>query len=326
MKIAILALDGVFDTGLSVLLDTFAIANNLGANNQSPATPFEVEVVGVRRRVHTGRGLLVPVAMATRSPQPDWVVLPALSPRPVEQLIPALARRDVADAAAQLRAWHAGGARIATACAGSFVLAESGLLDGQTATTTWWLGPLFRQRYPAAQLDVSRMIVPSGRVVTAGTGMGHLDLALWLLNQVSPDLAAIVARYMIVDERSSQAPYIIPDHLARADPVVERFERWARGRLSEGFSLDEAADVLAIGKRTLQRRIESVLGKSPLSYFQDLRIERAVHLVRTSRLDIEAIAAEVGYAGGATLRSLLRKRLGKGVRELRGESARHGAQ
>jgi AraC-like DNA-binding protein len=33
-------------------------------------------------------------------------------------------------------------------------------------------------------------------------------------------------------------------------------------------------------KRTLQRRIEAVLGTSPLSYFQDLRVERAVHLLR----------------------------------------------
>ncbi|MNW09051.1 transcriptional activator FtrA [compost metagenome] len=67
----------------------------------------------------------------------------------------------------------------------------------------------------------------------------------------------------------------------------------------------------------MQRRIEAVLGKSPLSYFQDLRVERAVHLLRTSHLNIEAIAAEVGYVDGATLRTLLRRRLGRGVRELR---------
>jgi transcriptional regulator GlxA family with amidase domain len=63
--------------------------------------------------------------------------------------------------------------------------------------------------------------------------------------------------------------------------------------------------------------MEAVLGKSPLLYFQDLRVEHAVHLLRTSPKNIEAIAAEVGYADGVTLRTLLRKRLGRGVRELR---------
>lgn len=60
-----------------------------------------------------------------------------------------------------------------------------------------------------------------------------------------------------------------------------------------------------------------MLGKSPLSYFQDLRVERALHLIRTTHIDIEAIAAEVSYADGVTLRTLLRRRLGRGVRELR---------
>jgi transcriptional regulator GlxA family with amidase domain len=199
------------------------------------------------------------------------------------------------------------------------VLAESGLLDGHEATTTWWLGPLFRQRYPDIRLDESRMLVASGRFVTAGAAVGHLDLALWLVRQASPELAALVARYLLVDARPSQAQYMIPDHLAHSDVLVQRFERWARGRLADGFSLDAAADALATSKRTLQRRIESVLGKTPLSYFQDLRVERALHLLRTSpRADVDAIAAQVGYADGVTLRALLRRRLGRGVRELRG--------
>jgi transcriptional regulator GlxA family with amidase domain len=69
------------------------------------------------------------------------------------------------------------------------------------------------------------------------------------------------------------------------------------------------------------RRINDVLGKSPLSYFQDLRVERAVHLLRTSSDDVEKIAAAVGYADGVTLRNLLRRKLGRGVREIRSERA-----
>jgi AraC-like DNA-binding protein len=111
----------------------------------------------------------------------------------------------------------------------------------------------------------------------------------------------------------------VPNHLAQADPLISRFEKWAREHLKEGFSLQDAADALAMSPRSLQRRCEAILGKSPLAYFQDLRVERAQSLIHGSGLDIEAIAAEVGYDDGATLRALLRRRLGRGVRELRAE-------
>ena len=63
--------------------------------------------------------------------------------------------------------------------------------------------------------------------------------------------------------------------------------------------------------------MQSVLGKSPLAFFQDLRVERAVHLLRTSHASVDQIAAKVGYAEGVTLRALLRRKLGCGVREIR---------
>jgi transcriptional regulator GlxA family with amidase domain len=105
-----------------------------------------------------------------------------------------------------------------------------------------------------------------------------------------------------------------------ADPLILRFEQWARGNLKRGFSLLEASAALATSSRTLQRKCEAVLGKSPLAYFQDLRVERARSLIHCSDMDVDAIAAEVGYEDGATLRALLRKRLGRGVRELRADS------
>jgi transcriptional regulator GlxA family with amidase domain len=317
MRIAILALAGLFDTGLAVALDAFALANKFSALQMGGTPRFDVSVVGVRRRVRSGQGLQIPVKAITPGLKPDWVIVPALNTGTPEQLIPALERRDVILAKAQLRKWHAGGAFIAASCIGTFLLAEAGLLDHQEATTTWWLAPLFRQRYPNVSLDETRMLVPSDVGVTAGAAMGHLDLTLWLIRKASPELASVVSRYLLADIRSSQAPYIIPNHLAQADPLILRFERWARDHLKDGFSLQEAADALATSARTLQRRCEAVLGKSPLSYFQDLRVARAQSLLHGSGLDLDAIAAEVGYVDGATLRTLLRERLGRGVRELR---------
>jgi len=322
MKIDVLALDGVFDTGLATVLDAFGTANELAALQGGLASlHFDVRVIGLRRRVRTAQGLSVPVQPPAPRAAPDWTVVPALGAKMPEPLTAALARRDVADACALLRdRAHAGGG-VAAACIGTFVLGESGLLDGHPATTTWWLAPLFRQRYPAVLLEDGQMLVNSGRLLTSGAALSHIDLALWLIRQASPELAATVARYLVVDARPSQSAYAISDHLAHDDPVVARFEHWARGRLDQGFSLDEASRALATSKRTLQRRLDEVLGKTPLSYFQDLRVEHAVHLLKTTKLDIERIAGRVGYADGVTLRTLLRKRLGRGVREIRGPRA-----
>ena len=203
------------------------------------------------------------------------------------------------------------------ACIGTFVMAESGLLDHHHATTTWWLAPLFRKRYPNVLLEDSNMIVRSGRFVTAGAALSHMDLALWLIRGISPQLASLTAKYLIVDSRPTQSAYALTDHLVHADPLVERFENWARARLSKGFSLDDAAKATGASKRTLARHMQNVLGKSPLSYFQSLRVERAVHLLKTGSATVDEVATRVGYADGVTLRALLRRRLKIGIKEIR---------
>jgi transcriptional regulator GlxA family with amidase domain len=63
--------------------------------------------------------------------------------------------------------------------------------------------------------------------------------------------------------------------------------------------------------------MQSVLGKTPLSYFQSLRVEHAVHLLKTGSASVDEVAGRVGYAEGATLRALLRRRLNLGVKEIR---------
>jgi transcriptional regulator GlxA family with amidase domain len=317
MDIHIFALNGVFDTGLAAVLDAFSTANTLAEMTGISSLRFRTKVVGLRNTITTAQGLSVPVTAAARARAPNAVVMPAINRITPEPLVRALGSGEVREATAVLRKWSERGALTAAACVGTFVVAEAALLDGEEATTTWWLAPLFRQRYPRVQLVETRLIVQSHMVVTAGAALGHLDLALTLIRRTSPQLASLTAKYLVADERTSQVPYTIPDHLAHADPMVERFERWARGRLADGFSLDQAAEALATSKRTLARRMQSVLGKSPLSFFQDLRIERAVHLLKTSHSSVDQIAAEVGYADGVTLRTLLRRRLGRGVREIR---------
>ena len=321
MRIDVLALDGAFDLGLSAVLDVFQTANELIELAGFTVAHFDVRTVGVRKRVTTSHGLTVPV-QAVNARVPECVVVPAIGFKMPDPLEAALGRPDMRDATAALQRYAGRGATMSAACVGTFVLAESGLLDDHRATTTWWLAPMFRKRYPSVSLDESDMVVKSGDRITAGAALSHVDLALWLVRSASPQLAALVAKYLIVDSRPSQSAYALTDHLIHDDPIVQRFERWARAHLTRGFSLDDAAKATGASKRTLARHLQTVLGKSPLAYFQSLRVERAVHLLKTGDATVDEIAARVGYSDGTTLRTLLKRRLNIGVRELRKARAR----
>jgi transcriptional regulator GlxA family with amidase domain len=313
MNICVLTLDGVFDTGLATVLDTLATANDLAPAGRP--RPFRVTLAGVRRRVRTHLGLRVPVVPVPRT-RPDVVIVPAIWAVDPEGLKRSLQRPDVAEVGARVRSWAERGSWAAAACKATFVLGDAGLLDGRRATTTWWLAPVFRERYPHAVLDEGQMVVDSRGVVTAGTALAHLDLALWFVRAKSPSLARTVARHLVYDTRPSQAVYVMPDHLAHADPLVERFEHWSRGHLAD-FSLGRAARAVGASERTLERRFHAVMGKTPVAYLQDLRVEQAVHQLQTTASSIDEIAAAVGYKDGVTLRTLLKRKTGRGLRELR---------
>ena len=88
----------------------------------------------------TANSLKVPTQMASTLSRPDVIVMPALGTETPQALVGALGRRDVAGAGTLLRDRQAEGVMVAaSACTGTFVLAESGLLDGRKATTSWWI-------------------------------------------------------------------------------------------------------------------------------------------------------------------------------------------
>ncbi|WP_207003703.1 hypothetical protein [Trinickia mobilis] len=95
LKLTILALDGVFDTGFSAVLDAFTTANDLAAIQQPGVGPhFEIDVIGMRRDVRTALGVRVPVKPVSAMDRPDWLVVPALATKMPEQRVPALQRRN----------------------------------------------------------------------------------------------------------------------------------------------------------------------------------------------------------------------------------------
>jgi transcriptional regulator GlxA family with amidase domain len=267
--------------------------------------------------VRTGAGFLVAPEPLASADTADLLVVPAPAgsdPSALVDHVGGEASLSVRDLIARSRDR---GTIIASACAGTFLLAEAGILDGLRATTTWWLSPAFRTRYPRVKVDHSQMVINCEGITTAGAAFGHIDLALAIVRAGSPALADLVARYLVVDERPSQSVYVIPSALAQSDPTVAAFERWAREHLAEPISVSDAAKAIGVSERTLQRTVQRTIGTSPIRFVQDLRIERASHLLRTTDMSLETISRKVGYEHPNTLRVLLRERTGKTTSALR---------
>ena len=308
MHVGLLASDGCFSSGLTALIDVLstAQAQRLGVDPSIP--PIRVDVIGTGRTVTTGAGLTVPVTMHLRElPAVDVVVVPALGTMTADDTLSALAGRGSRAIIGVLAGLDPGVTTVAAACTGVFTLAEAGLLDLRRATTSWWLGAAFRNRYPSVVLDLDTMVVADAGVVTAGAAFAHIDMALALVRQVSPGLAEYVARLLVVDQRASQSAYLVMDHLSHNDRLVLAFEHQARARLGQALDVGELAAAIGTSRRTLERRTQAALGMSPLALVRRLRTERAVHLLRTTAQSVEQIAPQVGYANASTLRSLLRQ-------------------
>jgi transcriptional regulator GlxA family with amidase domain len=130
-------------------------------------------------------------------------------------------------------------------------------------------------------------------------------------------LADQCARYLLLDQRRSQARYMALSHFAAADPQIAKAEAWARAHLDPDISVGDVAQAAGLTPRTLARRLQKVIGLSPVRFLQKLKVDAALELIETSRLSIEEIASRVGYADPSTLRRLLQKNAGRSRRNLR---------
>ncbi len=187
------------------------------------------------------------------------------------------------------------GTLLAASCSSVFLLGAAGLLKGRRATTSWWLAPLLGRRHPDLTIDPDQLIVEDRHVITAGAAMAQMDLMLALITRFAgAKLAALCARYLLLDERRSQSRYMALGFLAARDPVVARAEAWTEKHLGVPFSINDLACAVGLAPRTFARRVSGAVGMSPVRFVQRLRVEAAVHLIETTRLSIEEIANQFG--------------------------------
>ncbi|WP_338864731.1 GlxA family transcriptional regulator [Myxococcus stipitatus] len=306
-RIAVLALDGCVASSVTGPLDVFAMANLLN-QEQGKGAPFAAELVSPRpgpaRSFH---GLMLAEARVPDASEHFDVVLVPAAVGHVESIVAEHA------AAKWMRRQHEQGAKLAAVCAGVFLLAETGLLEGREATTHWGLAQRFEGRYPRVSLKPELLLVDLGDVLTAGGVTAYLDLALHLVSKLaSPELAALCAKMLLVEPgRRFQAPYAV--HAAprdHGDDAVLRAQAWLEANMKGSVTLAGAASAASLGERTLLRRFRKATGDTPLDYVQRLRIEAARRLLETTPRTVEDISVAVGYADTTAFRRRFKARTG----------------
>src|SRR3546814_1806425 len=133
VRIAVLAYPGAQRASIHGLIDLFEPASRRSAGAK-PRTTFVATGWAVEDcRGRRGDGLAA-------------IILPPSLDGPISTM-------DAAPIATWLRARHRDGSIVCSVCAGAFVLAESGLLDGRAATTHWALAAAFAAPFPDVRLE-----------------------------------------------------------------------------------------------------------------------------------------------------------------------------
>ncbi len=296
------------------IVDTAAeVAADTRAQDDHRLRQRVISVNGAAVRSGSGRSITVGDPLSPKDFGPgDVLVIPGPSAATETRVDKLLSRPDALHAIDVIQQVADAGATVAASCSATFILAASGLLSGQSATTTWWLAPLFARRFPDIDVLADRMIVDCGSVLTAGAAFAHADLMLTLVARLEgADLANRVARFLVLDARMSQSRYMVLEHLRASDPALRAVERYVGANLARQLSLSELASAAAISTRTLARRTQESLGMSPTEYVHRLRISHAATLLATTRKPVDAVAATVGYADPAAFRRIYRRHTGE---------------
>lgn len=241
---------------------------------------------------------------------PDVVCIPEIMLPPETLLV-----GRYADEIEWLKRCHAEGTILATACSGALLLAESGLLQDEDATTHWAYCDVLG-RYPGVRVHPHRALVIGGtgnRLVMAGGGTSWSDLALYLVARLAGvDEAMHLAKLFLIDwHAAGQLPFAMLARTRQAeDAVIARCQTWIAEHYDEPLPVAALIKVSGLSERSFHRRFRKATGLSPMEYVHTLRLEEAKQVLESETLAVDAIAEAVGYEDAAFFGRLFRRRVG----------------
>ncbi|MGW6915902.1 GlxA family transcriptional regulator [Kitasatospora sp. NPDC054939] len=278
--------------------------------------PFDLRICGpAGARVRLGGGLeRVPDHSLDALADCDLVLVPGVE-EPAAPRDPA-----VLDA---LRTVHARGVPIASLCAGAFVLAEAGLLDGRTATTHWALAPDLARRHPRVDVRPEVLFTGDGDLWTSAGVAAGIDLCLHLVRTAhGQQAAAAIARAMVTApfRAGGQAQFIpspVPEDTGDRDDPLARTRAEVLAALDAPWTVGRMAGLAHMSERTFARRFAAATGTTPLRWLLEQRVLTAQRLLEETDLPVDTVATRVGFGSAVSLRPVFTARVGVAPREYR---------
>lgn len=211
---------------------------------------------------------------------------------------------------ALLQARHQSGGVIAASYNATAFLAEAGLLDHKQAAMSWMMSGWLADNYPHVLLNLRHEVVVDGNIYTTGAPASNYRLIYEVMRQYYGDAlsnSAIDATYYQEERYKISADMNQVLSTKARDGIVFKARAWLEADLRRVYNLQDVAQAAAVSPRTINRYFNEVLGMSPLSYLQKLRIQRAKQLLEISMLDISAIVEQCGYRDNSSFCRLFKR-------------------
>lgn len=212
-----------------------------------------------------------------------------------------------------LTAQHARGAVLASNCGGAFLLAETGLLDGRSATTHWMFADLLQSRFPAIQVEPGKIVIDDGDIITAGGLMAWTDLGMKLIDRLlGPSVMVETSRFFLVDASGREQRHYgsFAPRLTHGDETILKVQHWLQAKGARAVGVADMAREAGLEERTFLRRFKAAKGIKPTEYAQCVRVEKARELLQFTRRTIDQIAWSVGYEDPTAFRRVFSRLVG----------------
>lgn len=272
-------------------------------------TLFDVKVVGIDNDIKLDKGLYTVQADALidEISHTDLIIIPPMSGE-MENVV-SLNKKYVP----WITDHYKKGSEVASLCVGSFILADTGLLNGKKCSTHWQSAYLFRRMFPDVELVDEKIITDYNGIYTSGGSNSYWNLLIYLIEKyTNRELAIRASKYFEVEmDRDNQSFFrIFEGHKLHGDEPILKAQGFIESNFQDKITINQLADFCNLGRRTFQRRFKKATYHTVVEYIQIMRVEMAKKLLEESRLNVSEVMIETGYKDPKAFREVFKKTTG----------------